>query len=214
MERNCLYIFIFVNANSKYVQNKVNVSENQVDSLIDAIRLRNAVYLYFPKGGIRGDHVLLFTLAQINRLGKAQVEGRRAYICTSARQVAKNVSYTGGFLGMLASLAARALPTILTGLTSGLPSGCINKAISGDGLYLHKHGKCYRVQNCKCDDLYLAPHLRFVEGDGLFLKQGNDISDGVGLLMGLLMGKNSPFKNIPVLWWCNCSLDVFRIYIT
>ena len=47
------------------------------------------------------------------------------------------------------------------------------------------------------DGLYLAPHPRFVEGDGLFLKHGADISDGAGLLMG----KNSPFMNIPVLGW-------------
>ena len=45
--------------------------------------------------------------------------------------------------------------------------------------------------------LYLTPHPRFVEGDGMFLKHGEDISDGAGLLMG----KNSPFKNIPVLGW-------------
>ena len=121
----------------------------------------------------------------------------------SARQVAKNVSYTGGFLGMLASLAARAiplaaraLPTVLSGITSGLLSGGVNKGISGsgDGLYLHKHDKCYRVQKLDSIGLYLAPHPRFVEGDGLFLKHGNGISDGAGLLMG----KNSPFKNIPV----------------
>ena len=43
-------------------------------------------------------------------------------------------------------LAARALPTILAGLTTGLLSGGINIAISRDGLYLHKHEKCYRVQ--------------------------------------------------------------------
>ena len=109
---------------------------------------------------------------------------------------------------MLASLAARALPlvaralpTIMTGLTTGLLSGGINKAIIGkgvgDGLHLHKHGKCYRVQKMKGDGLYLAPHPRFVEGDGLFLKHGADISDGAGLLMG----KNSPFKNILVLGW-------------
>ena len=47
----------------------------------------------------------------------------------------------------------------------------INKAISGsdsaagDGLYLHKHDKCYRVEKCKGNGLYLAPHPRFVEGD-------------------------------------------------
>ena len=107
------------------IQYKVNVSENQVDTLKDAIRL---------------NHVLLFTPAQINRLDKAQEEVRRAHIRMSARQVAKNVSYVGGFLDLLASLAARAiplaacaLPTILSRLTAGLLSGGINKAISDSG---------------------------------------------------------------------------------
>ena len=36
----------------------------------------------------------------------------------------------------------------------------------------------------KGNGLYLAPHPRFVEGDGLFLKHVEDISDGTGLLMG------------------------------
>ena len=117
-------------------------------------------------------------------------KGRRAQIRLSARQVAKNVSYTGGFIGMLASLAARAipladrvLPTILSELTTGLLSVGVNKVISGSGAV--------------GDGLYLAPHPRFVEGDGLFLKHGDDISDGAGLRMG----KNSSFKNIPVLGW-------------
>ena len=66
------------------------------------------------------------------------MQGKRIQIRLSAKQVARNVSYTGGFIGMLASLApraiplvARALPTILLGLTTGLLSGAINKAISG-----------------------------------------------------------------------------------
>ena len=180
-------------------QYKVNVSENHVVTLKDAIRLKKGVTLCFPKGGIRGDHVLLLTPAQINRLDKAQVQGKRIQIRLSAKQVARNVSYTGDFIGMLASLAARAiplvaraLPTILSGLTTGLLSGDIIKAISGKGvgggLYLHKHDKCYRVQKMKGDGLYIAPHPRFVEGDGLFLKHSADISDGAGLLIG---------KNIP-----------------
>ena len=109
--------------------------------------------------------------------------------------MAKNVSHTGGFIGMLASLAARAvtlvartLPTILSGLTTGLNFGGINKAIggrgaAGDGLYLHKYDKCYRVQKMKGNGLYLASHSRLVEGDGLFLKHDEDISDGAGLVM-------------------------------
>ena len=55
-------------------------------------------------------------------------------------KVAKNVSYTGEFIGMLASLAACAiplaacvLPTILSRVTTGLLSGGINKVISGSG---------------------------------------------------------------------------------
>ena len=183
-----------------YVQYKVNVSENQDDTLNDTIRLKKGATLCFPKGGNRGDHVLLLKPAQINRLDKAQVEWRRAQICMSARQVAKNVSYTGVFLGMLASLAARTIPLAARALLTilpGLTTGGINKTIIGGGdvLYLHKHDKCYRVRKCKGNGLYLAP--RFVEGGGLFLKHGNDISDGAHLLMG----KNSPFKYSPVLGW-------------
>ena len=37
--------------------------------------------------------------------------------------------------------------------------------------------------------------LNGVCGDGLFLKHGSNIYDG----RGLLLGKNSPFKNIPIL---------------
>ena len=117
-----------------YIHYKVDVSEIHVDTLKDVIRLKKGVTLCFPKCGIRGDHVLLITPAQINRLDKAQVEGRRGQIRLSARQVGKNVSYTGGFIGMVASLAARAiplaapvLPTILSGRKTGLLSDGINK---------------------------------------------------------------------------------------
>ena len=68
-----------------YVQYKVNVSENQVDTLKDAIRLKKGVTPCFPKGDIRGDHVLLLTPAQISRLDKAQVQGKRIQIRLSAK---------------------------------------------------------------------------------------------------------------------------------
>ena len=63
-----------------YVQYKINVSENQVDTLKDAIQLKKVTALCFPKGD-----VLLLTPAQINRLNKTQVEWRRALIRMSAR---------------------------------------------------------------------------------------------------------------------------------
>ena len=54
-----------------------------------------------------------------------------------------------------------------------------------------------KYRKMKGNGLYLAPHPPFAEGDGLSLKHGNDISFGAGLLMG----KSSPFKNIPILGW-------------
>ena len=117
--------------------------------------------------------------------------------------VAKNVSYTGGFFAALTPLIARALQlaarirhSIMSGLATALLSDDVHNAISGsgavgDGLFLHKHGKCYRVQKMKGNGLYLAPHPPFVEGNGPFLKHGEDTSHGAGLLMG----KNSPFEN-------------------
>ena len=192
-----------------YVQYKVNVSENQIGTLKDAIRLKKRCNSLFSKR--HQGFIMSCCLHQHKSIDwtRHKCKGnKRIQIRLSAKQVARNVSYTGGFISMLASLAARAiplvahaLPTILLGLTTGLLSGGINKAISGKGvgggLYLHKHDKCYRVQKMKGDGLYLAPHPHIVEGNGLFLKHGADISDGAGLLMG----KNSLFKNIPVLGW-------------
>ena len=164
-----------------YVQYKVNVFENQVNTLKDAIRLKKGATPSFPKGGIRGDHVLLLTLVQINRLDKAQAEGRRVQIRMSTRQVAKNVSYTGGFFAALAPPRTRAIPLaarVLPAIMSALLSGGVHKAISGSGIA--GDGR-YQVQKMKGNGLYLHPP--FVEGDGLFLKHGNDISDGACLLM-------------------------------
>ena len=114
------------------------------------------------------------------------------------KQVTANVEHEGGFLGMLAGLAAKALPSLLGGLATGLVSGAVEKAV-GSGLFLHKNGRSYRVQSTKCDGLYLSPHRTptGVHGDGLYLKHGNNIYDG----RRLILGKNSPFKNIPILGW-------------
>ena len=95
---------------------------NQVDTLKDAVRLKKGITLCFPNGGIRGDRVLLLTPAQINRLDKAQVQGKRVQIRFSARQLAKNVSYIGGFIMSLVRafpFITRALPTVLSGLATG-----------------------------------------------------------------------------------------------
>ena len=68
--------------------------------------------------------------------GKLVVRSSKV-IRMSRKQVQMNVSHTGGFLGLLAGLAAKALPMLIKGVATGLASGAVNKAISGsgDGLY-------------------------------------------------------------------------------
>ena len=97
---------------------------------------------------------------------------------------------------MLAGFGAKALPSILGGLATGLVSGAVRRAVSGDGLYLHKLGHCIKIDPVRGNGLYLKPHkiLSGVHGDGLYFKRGTTIQDG----FGLILGPNSPFKNIPI----------------
>ena len=122
----------------------------------------------------------------------------------SSNQLKHNKKIEGGFLGLLAGLAARALPmvarTVLpalgVGALSGLASSGVQKAM-GSGLYLKKGGLVSQVET-DAYGLYLKPYEgRGLQsyGDGLYLKQGGKLYDG----KGLLLGPNSPFANIPIL---------------
>ena len=68
-------------------------------------------------------------------------------------------------------------------------------------MYIQKKRKCYRVQTtADGEGLFLSRHrgkgLRSF-GDGLFLRHGRDVYAGEGLILGA----DSPFKNIPILGW-------------
>ena len=123
----------------------------------------------------------------------------------SKHQIEKNISHQGGFLSFLAGLASKALPMLAKGLAGGFMSGVADQVLgnkkSGDGLYLFKRGHCVKVEPVKGNGLYLTPHSPKFQnvgvGDGLYLKQGNAIHNGEGLILG----KNSPFKNVPILGW-------------
>ena len=69
----------------------------------------------------------------------------------------------------------------------------------GNGLYLKKGKNIARVET-DCQGLYLKPYKGSGDGmvgDGLYLKQWGQVIGGGGLLLG----PNSPLKNIPVLGW-------------
>ena len=191
-----------------YTPINLNVfTNNQHDKLKNAINHQKAVSIKLnlednSSGG--GKHILLLTRGQIAKIERAKLIGkRRVTVHLSKRQVQENAKHHGGFLGMLAGWAARTLPHLLKGLTGGLASGlassAIKKVVGGDGLYLRKSGHCVKVEPVKGNGLYLTPHrdgsLDGVHGDGLYLKRGSTIHDG----SGLILGPNSPFKNIPIL---------------
>ena len=72
----------------------------------------------------------------------------------------------------------------------------------GEGIkmYLRKDGKCYELKKTMDGAMHISPRpkLTGVYGDGLYLRRpGSGIFGGEGLILG----PNSPFKNIPILGW-------------
>ena len=78
---------------------------------------------------------------------------------------------------------------------SGLASSGVQKLI-GNGLYLKKGGSVCRIET-DGNGLYLGPASgKGFEnvGNGLYLMKQGGLYDG----SGLILGPNSPFKNIPI----------------
>lgn len=141
------------------------------------------------------EQTLLLTAGQLIKIERAIVLGKRFIsLRMSRKQLQANMKHEGGFLGMLAGLAARLLPSLLTGLATGAVSGAVEKAIGGDGLYFSRKGQCAEVHPVEGGGLYLSPYYDKAEGQGLYLKHDHTIYG-----QGLLLGKDSPFKNIPIL---------------
>lgn len=147
-----------------------------------------------------GNDVLLLTPGQIIIMENAKRFGKKSVIFRfSRKQVRANVKHEGGFLGTLMAMAAKVLPTLLTGLASGVLGGLAEKAIKGSGLYLGKRGRgVSQIHLVEGGGLYLSP-LFHPEGDydGLYMTHDDKIYKG----SGLILGKDSPFRNIPILGW-------------
>ena len=77
-----------------------------------------------------------------------------------------------------------------------------SSSVHGEGIrmYLRKEGKCYDLKKSVDGAMQISPRpkLTGVCGDGLYLRYpGSGIHSGEGFILG----KNSPFKNIPILGW-------------
>ena len=190
---------------TKYINAKENISEGQKEKLQHVIKSNcPMVSIRLGYEDLKGNDILAVTKSQAKKLAKAYENKKGITIKMSLKQLKHNMKVEGGFLGLLAGLAARALPmlakTVLpalgVGALSGLASTGVQKAM-GSGLYLKKGGLVSQVET-DGHGLYLKPYKGKglnSYGDGLYLKQGGKLYDG----KGLLLGPNSPFAIIPIL---------------
>jgi len=189
---------------SNYTNIKVNISDGQKEKMKKALAAGNQLSLRLSHADLVGNDVIGVTQTQLSRLKKAHETGKGVTINLSKTQIAHNMKIEGGFLPLLAGLAAKAIPfltsTVLpalgVGALSGLASTGVQKLV-GDGLYLKKGG-CVCGVETDGQRVLLEPASgnEFKKlGSGLYLKKEGQICNG----KGLLLGKDSPFKNIPIL---------------
>ena len=98
--------------------------------------------------------------------------------------------------GLIPFLTGTVLPALGVGTLSGLASTGVQKLI-GNGLYLKKGGSVCRIET-DGEGLYLSPtsgKAFETVGNCLYLMKPGGLYDGGGLILG----PNSPFKNIPIL---------------
>ena len=119
----------------------------------------------------------------------------------SKTQLAHNMKIEAGFLpaldGLIPFLTATVLPVLEVGTLSGLASTGVLKKVIGNGLYLKKGGSVCRIET-DGEGLYLGPTSGKgfeTVGNGLYLMKQSELYDG----RVLILGPNSPFKNIPIL---------------
>ena len=148
---------------TSYVNVKVKISEGQKEKFQHAIKAGcSAVSIRLGHEDLKGNDIIAITKSQAN---KAHENGKGITIRMSLSQLKHNKKIEGGFLGLLAGLAARALPmiaktvlpTLGVGALSGLASSGVQKAM-GSGLYLKKGGLVSQVET-DGHGLYLKPYI-------------------------------------------------------
>ena len=188
---------------SRYVNVKVNISGGHEKKIKQAIKSGASVSIRLSHRDLSGEHVLALTQAQVNKMTKAYQCGTGVTIKMTKTQLEHNAKVEGGFIGAILPYLATAgkflLSSVLPSLATGLLSGAAgSKVVDGSGvMYFKKNGMGLKIAK-QGNGLYLKPYssakMQQV-GDGLYMKTGSGFVDG----SGLLLGENSPFKNIPIL---------------
>jgi len=193
----------------KYINVIVRISDEQKAKIRNALHSDvDSISIRLKAEDLLGEDILALTQRQVNKLEKALELNKGATIKMSKTQIKHNMKITGGFLPLLAGLAAKAIPiltgTVLPALATGALSGLASTGTSkllGSGLYLKKgESVCKMVP--QGEGLYLKPHsgtgLSSL-GDGLYIKSGTGFIDGRGFLLGQNNPISNVLKNIPIL---------------
>ena len=176
---------------SRYNEFNVNISEGQKRKLKRALKVGEPTSIRLTYEDLIGNDDLYLTKSQIDKIKKAYAGGKGVTINMSKAQLDHNKKVEGGFLGLLARLAMRALsiltktvlPALGVGALTGLASSGVQK-VMGQGLYLKKGGCVCHVET-DGKGLYLSPASGsgFSQlGNGLYLKKGGRLYDGSGIL--------------------------------
>ena len=118
----------------------------------------------------------------------------------SKMQLAHNMKIEGRFLpalaGLISFLTGTVLPALGVEALSELASTGVQQ-LTGNGKYLKEGIGVCRIET-DGEGLYLVPAIGKgfeTVGNGLYLMKQGGLYDG----RGLILGPNSPFKNIPIL---------------
>ena len=96
---------------TRYTNVKVNISEGQKEKLRHTTKAGcSAVSVRLGHEDLEGDDILAVTNSQAKKLAKVHENGGGITIKMSSKQLTHNTKIEGGFLGLLAGLAARAYP--------------------------------------------------------------------------------------------------------
>lgn len=211
---------------TRYQKYGVSISDGQKDNIRRAVKAKVGVSIQLSHKDLQGPDVLALTKTQLNKIAKAHQEGKGVVIKLSKAQVLANTKVEGGFLAalarmalpLLAKTATKAIPAVGKALGIGALTGLANEAVGslfggsgfgGEGLYLKKGGCMCQIES-DGRGLYLSPTGSTggaiggsnPKGNGLYLgppgnyrRIGRNLSEG----RGILLGPNSPFKDIPLL---------------
>ena len=184
-----------------YTNIKMRISEGQKNQIKKAFESNSKyITIRFKCSDLYGEDVIALTKSQVDRLVEAYEKKKGLTIRMSKPQLAHNAKIEGGFLpaltGLIPFLTGTLLPALGAGALSGLASAGVQILIENE-LYLNKGSGVCRMKT-DGEGLYLGPASGKgfeTVANGLYLMKQGELYDG----RGLILGPNSPFKNIPIL---------------